>query len=209
MQRHTVLRFIVMIVVGTAAAVLTGALGEWQFAPTVGWAVAAAIYSAWVWIAVSRFDGDTTATHARLEEPARGVADLLIVILSVASLGALAIVLAAASSASGLREGLLAALAVASVALSWTLLHTLYALRYARLYYRDPEGGIDFNQDERPRYTDFAYLSFTLGMTYQVSDTDIKDHGIRSTVLRHTLLSFLFGAVILATTINLIAGLGS
>jgi uncharacterized membrane protein len=68
---------------------------------------------------------------------------------------------------------------------------------------------VDFNQKERPQYSDFAYLSFTLGMTYQVSDTDISNKAIRATVLRHTLLSFVFGAVILATTVNLVAGLGS
>jgi len=209
MQRHTALRYIVMVVAGLIAAVVAGAFGAWEFAPTIGWAVAAAVYVAWVWIAVGRFDGEKTASHAVIEEPARGVADTLVVVLSVASLAALAIVLVAASSASGVMQGLLAALAVTSVGLSWGLLHTLYALRYARLYYRGTEGGIDFNQKERPRYSDFAYLSFTLGMTYQVSDTNIGDHAIRSTVLRHTLLSFLFGAVILATTINLIGGLGS
>ncbi|MFF1875947.1 DUF1345 domain-containing protein, partial [Kitasatospora herbaricolor] len=69
------------------------------------------------------------------------------------------------------------------------------------------EGGIDFNQKEAPQYSDFAYLSFTLGMTYQVSDTNIGNTTIRNTVLRHTLLSYLFGTVILATTVNLIAGL--
>jgi uncharacterized membrane protein len=88
------------------------------------------------------------------------------------------------------------------------LLHTLFTLRYARLYYGGTAGGIEFNADEKPRYTDFAYVSFTLGMTYQVSDTNITTHSIRSAVLGHALLSFLFGSFILATTINLIAGLG-
>jgi len=117
-------------------------------------------------------------------------------------------VLVQAAVASGIERALIAGLAIGSVALSWILLHTLFALRYARLYYREPAGGIDFNQDEKPRYTDFAYLAFTLGMTYQVSDTDVTDHRIRATVLGHSLLSFVFGAFILATTINLIAGLG-
>ena len=77
------------------------------------------------------------------------------------------------------------------------------------LYYADDLGGVDFNQDEPPRYTDFAYLAFTLGMTFQVSDTDLKNHLVRVTALRHALLSYLFGAVILATTINLVAGLST
>jgi uncharacterized membrane protein len=68
-------------------------------------------------------------------------------------------------------------------------------------------GGIDFNQDERPSYVDFGYLALTIGMTFQVSDTDLQRPAIRVTALRHALLSYLFGAVILAATINLVAGL--
>jgi uncharacterized membrane protein len=115
-----------------------------------------------------------------------------------------------ASSAQGTAKAALAGLAILSVALSWLMLHTLFTLRYALLYYQDkPEGGVDFNQQEPPRYSDFAYLGFTLGMTFQVSDTDLQTTTIRATALRHALLSYLFGAIILATTINLIAGLGS
>jgi uncharacterized membrane protein len=113
-----------------------------------------------------------------------------------------------AAQSNGVAKGVLAALALASVALSWILLHTLYTLRYASQYYT-ADDGIDFNQEAPPRYTDFAYLSFTLGMTYQVSDTNITNHAIRATALRHSLLSFVFGSVILAATINLIAGLSN
>jgi len=66
---------------------------------------------------------------------------------------------------------------------------------------------VDFKQDADPTYRDFAYLAFTVGMTFQVSDTDIGKSAIRETVLRHALISFLFGAVIIAVTINLVAGL--
>jgi len=208
MSRHSVIRFIAMIVGGLIAGAATVATGGWEYAPSVSWATAALIYSAWVWIVVGRFDGEQTRAHAIVEEPARGVADALIVVLSVASLASVGLVLVQAAVASGIERALIAGLAIGSVALSWILLHTLFALRYARLYYREPAGGIDFNQDEKPRYTDFAYLAFTLGMTYQVSDTDVTDHRIRATVLGHSLLSFVFGAFILATTINLIAGLG-
>ena len=106
-----------------------------------------------------------------------------------------------------MRKLAVALLAIVSVALSWTLVHTLYALRYARMYYRTG-GGIDFNQKEDPQYSDFAYLSFTLGMTFQVSDTDIRSSNIRRSILHHTLLSYLFGTVIVAATVNLVAGLG-
>jgi uncharacterized membrane protein len=80
-------------------------------------------------------------------------------------------------------------------------------LRYAALYYGRPGGGIDFNSAEPATYRDFAYLAFTVGMTFQVSDTDITRREMRHQVLRHALISFLFGAVILATTVNVVAGL--
>jgi uncharacterized membrane protein len=119
---------------------------------------------------------------------------------------AVGIVLVSASSSHGTHKGLLAGLAAASVAVSWFLVHTLFTLRYARLYYA-ADGGVDFNQKEPPRYVDFAYLAFTIGMTFQVSDTDIQISAIRATALRHALMSYLFGAVILATTVNFIVSL--
>jgi len=80
-------------------------------------------------------------------------------------------------------------------------------MRYAWLYYAGADGGADFHQEEEPRFSDFAYLSFTVGMTFQVSDTELNTSAFRATVLRHSLLSYLFGTVIVALTINLVAGL--
>ena len=93
------------------------------------------------------------------------------------------------------------------MAVSWGVVHTTYALKYARLYYRGPNGGVDFHDPVEPAYKDFAYLAFTVGMTFQVSDTEINAREIRATILKQALLSYLFGAVILAVTINLLAGL--
>ena len=195
-----------MVAAGLVTVVAAGSLGWWEYAPTLGWAVAAAIFSTWVWISIGRQDADQTRAHAVREEPGRAETDSLIVALSVASLFAVGFVLVHAGAESGELRGVLATLALVSVALSWILLHTLYTLRYARLYYATGSG-IEFNQDEPPRYTDFAYLAFTLGMTYQVSDTDITNHRIRSAALGHSLLSFLFGSFVVATTINLVVTL--
>ena len=110
--------------------------------------------------------------------------------------------------ASGAHTGgrvVLLAVAVGTVALSWSVVHTLFALRYAVEYYTPPVGGIDFKSDEHPDYGDFAYFAFTVGMTFQVSDTDVQVHKIRRTVLRHTLLSYVFGAVIVTVLVNVIA----
>ena len=207
-NRHSIVRVVIMMVVGVLVAIGAGALGWWTIAPSLGWSVAALVYSAWIWIAIHGFDAAATESHATREEPSRSVADGLVLLLGVASLASVALVLIPAASSSGLERGLLGALALVSVALSWVLLHTLYTLRYARLYYAEG-GGIDFNQTAAPQYSDFAYFSFTLGMTFQVSDTNIGSTVIRATVLRHALLSFIFGSVILATTINLVAGLSS
>lgn len=76
------------------------------------------------------------------------------------------------------------------------------------MYYTEPVGGIAFNQVEEPMYTDFAYVAVGLGMTYQVADTNIQTSELRQIIIAQTLLAYLFGAVILATVINLVANLG-
>jgi uncharacterized membrane protein len=196
-----------MIAAGLIAGVITGLAWDWQYSATIGWAFAALVYSGWIWLVIGHLEAEKTRRFASREDPTRGVADLLIVLLSIASLFTVAVTLVQASQAHGGLKAILAGLALATVALSWILLHTLFTLHYARIYYTDGGTGVNFNQQDAPRYIDFAYLSFTLGMTYQVSDTNLTSYRIRVTALRHGLLSFVFGSVILATTINLIAGL--
>lgn len=196
-----------MLAAGVVATAAVAPLTSWVLAPVIGWAVAALVYSSWVWLVIGRMDAESTASHATEEDPSRATTDLLILGASLASLAAVAVILIAAHETHGTPQVLFAALAVVSVGLSWLLVHTLFTLRYARLYYRGDVGGIDFNQAEPPQYSDFAYLAFTLGMTFQVSDTNIQTHEIRSTALRHSLLSYVFGSIILAVIINLVAGL--
>ena len=193
--------------VGVVSAVVIGPLFGWPYAPAAGWSVAALVYVGHTWIVVGRMSAEQTGSHATREDPGRRITDLVAVLASLASLGGVLYVLQAGAS-KGVGAEVSAALGIADVAASWFLLHTVYTLRYAVLYYTGVPGGISFNQDEDPAYADFAYLAFTLGMTYQVSDTDLKTRPIRVTALRHGLLSYLFGAIILATTINLVAGLG-
>jgi uncharacterized membrane protein len=210
--RRSRLRFAAMLVAGSAAAAVTGLTGHWVAAPAAGWSVAALTYVVWVWLAIGRFGPEETRAHATTEDPSRSITDLLILAANVASLGAVAAVVV--DSHSGGRSGLGGALlALASVALSWLLVQTLFTLRYAELYYSTDGkagtavGGIDFNQEGPPQYTDFAYLASSLGMTYQVSDTALRNHAIRAEALKHSLLSYLFGTVILATTISLVISL--
>ncbi|MGO4587128.1 DUF1345 domain-containing protein [Arthrobacter sp. 2RAF6] len=81
------------------------------------------------------------------------------------------------------------------------------ACHRSSVYYEGVDGGIGFNQERPPCYVDFAYLAFTIGMTFQVSDTDLQTSHIRGIALRQSLLSYLFGVLVLATTINLVSGL--
>jgi uncharacterized membrane protein len=203
-------RTAVMLVVGVAVAVAVAFAAPWPYAFLAGWDVAALTFSVWVWITLAWASPALTAGHATRADPGRAQTDAIVVVASLANLVAVGYVLIQAASAKGGQQDLMAGLAVLSVALSWFAVHTLFSLRYARLYYTGKDGGIDFNQKSpSPRYVDFAYLAFTIGMTFQVSDTDLETPVIRATALRHALLSYLFGAVTLAAMINLISGLAT
>jgi uncharacterized membrane protein len=201
------LRVVVVALVGCCVAVLTKILGPWQLAPLLGWEVAAAGYVAWEWLTIRGLDAERTATRAGREDPGQATTDGVLLLASVASLIAVGLVILTATGDSTAAASVQVGLCVASVVTSWSLVHVVYLLRYARLYYTGPDGGVNFNQPEPPTYRDFAYLAFTIGMTFQVSDTELTSSQLRSVALRHALLSYLFGAVILATTINLVAGL--
>lgn len=200
-------RISVCVALGVAVAVVVGNTAGWRFA-LAGWIVTAGTYVVWTQLILLGMDAEQTCRWATREDPTRWVADAVILSASVASLGGVGYVVAAGSRAG--HEALVAAVfGILTVAASWVAVHTLFTVHYARLYYSDQPGGINFHDPEPPRFRDFAYLAFTVGMTYQVSDTEIGLSSIRATVLRHALLSYLLGAVVLAVTINLIAGLGS
>ena len=173
----------------------------------VGWDVAVVIYLAWVLSSVWRLDPSITAGLAKREDPSTAVAELMVVAAGTALLVAVGVALVRAGEATGAMKAFLITLGLLSVLLSWIVVHTVYMLRYARAYFSDPVGGIEFNEEEPPTYTDFAYFSFTVGMTYQVSDTNITSKGIRRATLHHALLSYLFGAVLLGLVINVVATL--
>jgi uncharacterized membrane protein len=204
-----VVRLVAMLVLAVTLALVIGFAGHWYLAPVAGWDAAALLFVTSVWVGIGPMGPQSTEVHATRENPGRAASELIILCSAVASLIGVGVLLVRANSAHGAQQSVLAALGVGSVALSWFAVHTLFTLRYAMLYYSGPEHGVDFKSKVPPRYTDFAYLAFTIGMTFQVSDTDLRSSVIRVNVLRHALLSFLFVAVILAATINLVAGLGS
>ncbi|HEX2773608.1 MAG TPA: DUF1345 domain-containing protein, partial [Micromonosporaceae bacterium] len=167
---------------------------------------AALIYLIWTWWVIWPLDRHRTAQLAGREDPSRPVRDALLLLSCLTSLLAIGLVLVTTHRLQGVSRDAGIALGVASLVVSWTVVQTVFTTRYAGIYYRDG-GGIDFHQAEPPRFSDFAYVSFTVGATFQVADTDLTSSVMRVAVLRHLLLSYLFGAVLIAATVNLLAGL--
>ncbi len=203
-------RFVASLIFGISAALAVLSLGiNVVYVVLVAWDVAAFVYLVTTWLEIWPMDGGATAKHAIREDTSRGLFDGLVLFASVVSLGAVALALIESARQSGLDQSYGVALAVFSVLTSWFIVHVLFMLRYAKEYYLKPVGGVDFIGTKSPSYHDFAYLAFTMGMTFQTSDTSLTTTKFRRIALRHALLSYVFGAVIVASTINLIIGLGS
>ena len=191
------------VVSGAIASVLT----IWQAAILIGWDATAMSLVALVWVAVAKLSADETKSHASREDPSIRMSELIVLTCGVAMLAAVGLVLIQAGRAVGGMKAYLIGLGVLSVGLSWGLVHTVFTLRYARSFYAQPQGGIDFNESDLPTYLDFAYLALTIGMTFQVSDTNLTSKGIRRIALVHAMFSYLFGVVIIGLVINVVASL--
>jgi uncharacterized membrane protein len=195
------------------AALLVGVLLGWLLswssvaaAVLGGWAGAGLVFVAWTALVIVPMDPAETSEHAVREEPTRGVANLIVLLAALASLAAVAVTLVGGVLGNG---DVTMAAVLAAVIVSWACVHTVFALHYARVYYTTPTGGIDFHQTEPPRYTDFTYLAITVGMSFAVSDTDLGSSTMRRVAQVHALLAYLFGTVVVALLINLVAGLAN
>jgi uncharacterized membrane protein len=203
-------RAVAVLSIGLTAAVILAAFVAWQLAVLGGWDAAALTFLVTVWPIIARADGFHTEHLATREDEARSTASLLLISASTASLFGVGFALNLAGQTSGEQQVRLICVTVLTVVLSWTVINTLFTLRYAHLHFALASAGIGFEgiaKEDRPTYRDFAYVAFTIGMTYQVSDTTIRARRIRGTVLTHALLSYVFGVVIVAGSVSLIAGL--
>ncbi|VTR78804.1 DUF1345 domain-containing protein [Cellulomonas hominis] len=199
-------RLLVCFAAGLLVAVAAVVAGVPEIAVLAGWAVTAGGALVWVWRIGWHRDAHGTKQLAEDEARTR-VTDTFVLAASVASLVAVAEALVRSSS--GDTVGVLTVvLGVLVVILSWALVNTVFALKYARLYYSGGDGGISFGQQEPPAYSDFAYLAFTVGMSFAVPDTQIETTPIRKVGLGHALLSYLFGTVVIAVAVNLVTNLG-
>jgi uncharacterized membrane protein len=199
-------RLLICLGGGLLAAALAAVAGVPEIAVLVGWAVAAGGLLFWVW-RISWPRGPEGTKRLAEEEGRTHVTDTAVLAAAVVSLAAVveALVRSGTRDAVGVATVVLGVLVVI---LSWALVNTVFALKYARLYYSGEDGGIDFGQREPPAYSDFAYVAFTVGMSFAAPDTQVVDTSIRKTALGHALLSYLFGTVVIAVAVNLVTNLG-
>jgi len=178
----------------------------------VGWDVAGLVLLTLSWAIIGRLDAKETHVRAGAEDPGRTVVYAVVLLTSLVSLlAATMLVRSARTLPSNLRD-LVPGLCLATVALAWTMTHTAFTFRYARLFYREDAegvGGVELPGGEPPSYYDFAYFAFTIGMCFQVSDVCVSSPQIRRLVLLHAVISFAYNSIILAFVLNLVFGLAN
>ena len=201
-------RLLIAAPLGLVIGVVAAFFCPWQLSVLAGWDAAALFIVGSVWTFIPRLDAQATQQLATREDDSHALLDLAVIVACLASLVGVIAGLKYAEQHSGPVSVVIGILSGFTILVSWFTVHTLFALRYARLYYNDPRGGIEFAApDETPDYLDFVYVSFTVGMTFQVSDTDIGQRLIRRMVVRHSILSYAFGTVIVGVAINVVANL--
>jgi len=203
-------RTVIVGFIGLLVAIMLLRFVPWGMAVVAGWDAAALVFLISVWPIIVRANSSSAAQLATREDENRGSATVLLLAASVASLLGVGFALILAGHERGPFKVLLVGFAVLTVVVSWTVVNTVFTLRYADQHFGSGAAGIslgDSDGPEAPTYRDFAYVAFTIGMCYQVSDTSVRDRRIRRTVLSHAVLSYVFGVAIVGGSVNLIAGL--
>ncbi len=198
----------IRLLICAVAGLVAGVLGWWltghaHYGMLIMTLITSGAFVIWSLVVLWPMSRTDTELHCGQEDLNTVGDDLVVLAILVVSIAIIAVLLLAGTSGNHAVD---AALALAAVLAVWTLLHTIYAARYARTYF-NAGGGIDFNNEATPCYRDFFYFSFNLGMTYQVSDNAVSSTAIRSLVLKHCLTSYVYGTMVLACTINLVLGL--
>jgi uncharacterized membrane protein len=174
----------------------------------IGWDIGVFFYLVAVGMMMSRPGVAAIRRRAAIEDEGAFALLILTVAAAVASLGAIFAEMAVLDRADP-NYALYVALAIVTVVLSWTFVHTIYALHYAHDYYGEGvrKAGLKFpGDDDQPDYWDFIYFAFVIGMTFQVSDVAVTHKSIRRMVVTHGVLSFFFTTAIVALTVNIAAG---
>ncbi|WP_282828260.1 DUF1345 domain-containing protein [Gulosibacter sediminis] len=198
--RPTWAQLVAATVLGVAAALLAGIWLDGYVAALLGIGVGELVFVTLSMLTLWPMDAAATERNVGREDLSPIFDEVLVAIVAALAVVSVLIVQQSGNTALG------AVLTLVGVFGAWACIHQTYAVHYAYEYYLDDNGGIDFHSKSPPCFADFLYLSYAVGMTYGSTDPELNDTRIRKILLRHAAVSFLFGMVILAVAINLVAG---
>ena len=202
--------FVLFAVVALGVGAAAGAYEGWQHGILIGFDGGAAAFLCAIVPLMGRSQADDMRRRAEQNDANRLLLLLLTAAVAIVILAAVALELTGEQSPTPGRI----ALVVATLILSWLFTNMVYTLHYAHIYYLKADagdgdtGGLDFPKTPEPEYSDFIYFAFTLGMTFQTSDTDICSRHLRRVVTIHSLIAFIFNIGVVAFTINVLGAKG-
>ena len=204
------------LVYGLAAGLATAAVPlplAWQFRGLLAWCVGVTVYLVLAWWLCTGFDAQRTRERAQAQDEPSVVLFLVLLVATMACVAAITVLMQQSRDLSGVQRALHIGLSMVALALSWLFIQTIFAFRYSHRYYQEeqrnePDGpGLKFPGGLDPDYFDFLYYAHVVGMTSQVSDVQVTSREMRWLTLVHSVLSFGFNMLILALSINVVAGL--
>lgn len=184
----------------------------WQFRGLLGWSVGVAVYLALAWWLCEHFEAERIRERAQAQDESSMVLFFLMLLATLACVAAIVVMMQQGKSLSGAARTLHLAVSVVALVASWLFMQTMFAFRYAHRYYQEEAlrnelgGGLQFPGGLEPDYLDFLYYAHVVGMTSQVSDVQVTSREMRRLTLFHGVLSFGFNMLILALSINVVAG---
>ncbi len=190
---------------------------SWRVRFITAWDVGAGFALALMFFGLRKSSAETIQRRALRQDAGKWAVLILALVAATASLVVIASEMPLVKSASGLEQAMRVLFVIFTIILSWAFIHTMFALHYAHDFYMEADlSAVDpssasprliFPGCKMPMYGDFLYFSFTIGMTFQVSDVQIADAELRRIALLHGATSFFYTTGILALAINLVAGL--
>lgn len=212
LRMHPLQRILISLIMASLVFVLTRGLDwDWKLIVTLLWDTFAISFLATSWVVLFTRPVPDIIRQANKEDGSKVF--VMVSLLLSSGVSMLTVLLLVISGAQDQNKTFFILLSVTGMLVSWAIVHTIFTFHYAHLYYLKENGdtaakeGLNFPHEKRPDYLDFAYFSFVIGMTFQVSDVQIVSRKLRRTVLAHGLLSFALNTFVVALTINLIAGL--
>ncbi len=213
---HDLWRAVICIPFGVGMFLLGWRLGwGWETSFLAGWILALMLYMIFLGIVILTANAARTRQRISQVDPTRGFLVLILSIVAILGNISVGAILTAVGQRSAPHARLLLGLSVIAVILSWLLLHTAFGQHYSRLYYDDtdskgrpfPEGlrrGFNFPGTPEPTYLDFLYVSFTIALTYAMSDVTVTNEVQRRVVLAHSIIAFFFYSTVLGVVLNAI-----